>query len=124
MHELKSYLPKVKEILSDIIEKYNFDVYVASDREIILRNSNCIMKMTVGWYYVDFGLEFFDPKNPNHEGLSAVEIFEKKGLLGKKNKTDEQIKNIEECKDEVLQHLLGISYSAKYYTEYFEGNFD
>jgi hypothetical protein len=67
------------------------------------------MKMTFDWYYVDFGLEFFDPKNPNHKGIAATEIFEMKGLFGKKNKTNEQIKNLEEYKDEVLEHLLGIS---------------
>ena len=61
MYELRSYLPKAKKILSEIIKKYSFEIYVMDDYEIRLSNSNCIIKMTVGRYYPDFILEFINP---------------------------------------------------------------
>ena len=124
MYELRSYLPKVKGIFSEIIKKYNFEVYLAGDNEIRFRNSNCLIKMTVGWYYVDFGLEFFDPKNPSHEGISSTTFFERKGLIGKKILNDEEIKIIESTIDEIERSLYISLFLIKYQTEYLEGNFD
>lgn len=124
MYELRSYLPKVKEIFSDIIEKYNFEVYAVEDHQIRLSNSNCIIKMTVGKYYLDFILEFINPRDSSHKGITSLQIAEKKGLDLKTMLSKEELEKIKRINDEVEQYLYAFLYKAKYYQEYLEGNFD
>lgn len=124
MYELRSYLPKAKKILSEIIKKYSFEIYVMDDYEIRLSNSNCIIKMTVGRYYLDFILEFINPKDPSHTGITECQLEEQKGLITEKMLSDEELKKIKSITDDVEASLYRVSYVLKYYSEYLEGNFN
>ncbi|MDX1958812.1 MAG: hypothetical protein SFU98_09575 [Leptospiraceae bacterium] len=125
--ELKSYLPQIKEIFSEIISKYDFKVYLKYDDIVIFESDKCIIKMEIDEYdAIYIYTTLYDPKRKNHKGLTMKEIWERKF----KDKiiicTKEKAKYYGKLSsgDEKLSLLYDEFVFLRNCSKYFEGNFD
>ena len=122
MFELPPYEEKSRIYFKELIDKYKFDFFVA-EHSMRLSSDKCTVEITTGRYYIDFIVTFRSTKPP-YSQFTMLEFITKKGLLGIKLLTPEQIRFGENLKDEIEERIYYNSIILNNQcTELLEGDF-
>ena len=77
--ELKSYMPDIQEIFSEIISKYNFEIYLHREDEVWLKSPNCIIKFFIEGYDATYLTTTIQkPNSQTSKPIKIEEIVKKK----------------------------------------------